>query len=226
MKVSNSLPVVGILSFFFGSTLCHPVSPSFPSSSPAELILPSEKVAVKEKASTIWTRKVETYYQTYLKDPIYQLYQGYYVENTNMQSDGILSGTSFLSELSGIIPDNQATKQEKGMTKNEKTNRNENIPKTTSFGLQNLGMKNHDFHEISNLYDYNLDVSSPIRRNLEDSKGVCYYDSLAGATFDLNALIRHGEMPPYTVEDGDIPCTPQIEQNYTYAFNICNAVSR
>lgn len=27
------------------------------------------------------------------------------------------------------------------------------------------------------------------------------------------------------MEDGDIPCTPQVEQNYTYAFNICNAVS-
>lgn len=38
-------------------------------------------------------------------------------------------------------------------------------------------------------------------------------------------LIRYGEMPSYSVIDGDIPCTPEVEQNYTYLFNICNTVS-
>lgn len=34
------------------------------------------------------------------------------------------------------------------------------------------------------------------------------------------------EQPPYIVEDGDIPCTTnKVEQNYTYVFNVCGAVS-
>jgi hypothetical protein len=27
------------------------------------------------------------------------------------------------------------------------------------------------------------------------------------------------------VEDGDIPCTPYVEKNYTYIFNICSNVA-
>jgi hypothetical protein len=45
-----------------------------------------------------------------------------------------------------------------------------------------------------------------------------------GATFNLEDLVRHGDMPSYMVTDGDIPCTPEVEQNYTYLFNICNQV--
>jgi hypothetical protein len=31
--------------------------------------------------------------------------------------------------------------------------------------------------------------------------------------------------PNYQVEDGDIPCTTKIEQNYTYEFNVCGPVA-
>lgn len=53
---------------------------------------------------------------------------------------------------------------------------------------------------------------------------VCTYDSRMGATFDLQALVRQGDMPSYSVTDGDIPCTPEVEQNFTYLFNVCNQV--
>lgn len=55
-------------------------------------------------------------------------------------------------------------------------------------------------------------------------QGVCSYDSRMGATFDLQDLVRYGDMPAYSVTDGDIPCTPEVEQNFTYVFNICNQV--
>jgi len=51
------------------------------------------------------------------------------------------------------------------------------------------------------------------------------YDSNKGATFNLEELIRSSDQPAYTVEDGDIPCTTKIEQNYTYVFNVCGLVS-
>lgn len=51
------------------------------------------------------------------------------------------------------------------------------------------------------------------------------YDSNMGATFDLTELTRTAEQPPYTVEDGDLPCTKEIEKNYTYIFNICGALA-
>lgn len=50
------------------------------------------------------------------------------------------------------------------------------------------------------------------------------YNSNMGATFDLTDLIRTTDQPPYQVEDGDIPCTKQVEQNYTYVFNVCGTV--
>jgi len=56
------------------------------------------------------------------------------------------------------------------------------------------------------------------------SKG-CSFDSNMGATFSLEDLVREGEEPSYFVTDGDIPCTKEVEQNYTYMFNICRDVS-
>ena len=29
----------------------------------------------------------------------------------------------------------------------------------------------------------------------------------------------------YAVEDGDIPCTSYVEQNFTYVFNVCGTVA-
>ena len=29
----------------------------------------------------------------------------------------------------------------------------------------------------------------------------------------------------YAVEDGDIPCTTYVEQNFTYVFNVCGTVA-
>lgn len=51
------------------------------------------------------------------------------------------------------------------------------------------------------------------------------FDSNMGATFDLSDLHRKPDQPPYTVIDGDLPCTEKVEQNYTYIFNICGAVT-
>ena len=51
------------------------------------------------------------------------------------------------------------------------------------------------------------------------------YNSNMGATFDLTDLERSGEQPAYSVEDGDLPCTANVEKNYTYVFNICGTVS-
>lgn len=50
------------------------------------------------------------------------------------------------------------------------------------------------------------------------------YETNMGATFDLTELTRTAEQPPYIVEDGDIPCTKQVEKNYTYMFNICGSI--
>lgn len=46
-----------------------------------------------------------------------------------------------------------------------------------------------------------------------------------GATFDVTNLMRSGDTPDYIVTDGDIPCTPAIEENYTYIFDICGNVN-
>lgn len=50
------------------------------------------------------------------------------------------------------------------------------------------------------------------------------FDSNMGAKFDLRDLQRTTGQPSYRVEDGDLPCTKYVEQNYTYVFNICGAV--
>eukprot|EP01036_Dinobryon_divergens_P032646 gene32646-42280_t len=52
------------------------------------------------------------------------------------------------------------------------------------------------------------------------------FDSFAGATFDLTDVSRIAGQPPYSVEDGDIPCTKnKVEANFTYIFNICGTVT-
>ena len=51
------------------------------------------------------------------------------------------------------------------------------------------------------------------------------YDGNMGATFDLTDLVRSHDESSYAVEDGDIPCTPFIEKNYTYMFNVCGPVT-
>jgi len=53
----------------------------------------------------------------------------------------------------------------------------------------------------------------------------CTFDSGSGATFDLTPLQRLGSQPSYEVIDGDLPCTAQMEKNYTYHFNVCNSVT-
>ncbi len=50
------------------------------------------------------------------------------------------------------------------------------------------------------------------------------FNSNKGATYDLTELVKTSEDPPYMVEDGDIPCTTQVEKNYTYIYNICGTV--
>jgi hypothetical protein len=51
----------------------------------------------------------------------------------------------------------------------------------------------------------------------------CTWDSLTGATFDLSSLVKS---TPYEITDGDIPCTPVVEKNYTYFFDICQDVPK
>lgn len=51
------------------------------------------------------------------------------------------------------------------------------------------------------------------------------FDSNMGATFDFTDLQRMPDEPAYSVEDGDLPCTKNVEQNYTYVFNVCGTVS-
>jgi hypothetical protein len=43
------------------------------------------------------------------------------------------------------------------------------------------------------------------------------------ASYDLSPLMRTG-VTPFEVTDGDIPCTPAVEANYTYIFDICENV--
>lgn len=52
-----------------------------------------------------------------------------------------------------------------------------------------------------------------------------HFNSNMGATFDLSELQRSAGQPSYKIEDGDIPCTPNVESNYTYNFNVCGAIT-
>eukprot|EP01038_Epipyxis_sp_PR26KG_P014665 gene14665-19702_t len=56
------------------------------------------------------------------------------------------------------------------------------------------------------------------------SSSCAKFDSNMGATFDISDLMRLPGQPSFMVEDGDIPCTTKIEQNYTYIFNVCGAI--
>ena len=40
-----------------------------------------------------------------------------------------------------------------------------------------------------------------------------HFDSNMGAHFDLSELQRSAGQPAYKIEDGDIPCTPNVESN-------------
>lgn len=51
------------------------------------------------------------------------------------------------------------------------------------------------------------------------------FDSNMGAHFDITELQRTSGQPSYKIEDGDIPCTPGVESNYTYSFNVCGAIT-
>jgi len=57
-----------------------------------------------------------------------------------------------------------------------------------------------------------------------DSLSCGSYSTNLGANYDLTELIRTADQGAYTVIDGDIPCTKQVESNYTYYFNICGTV--
>ncbi len=51
---------------------------------------------------------------------------------------------------------------------------------------------------------------------------MCYQ----GAHFDLRPLqITKGTDLSYSIEDGDIPCTPEEEPSYDYVWNFCDSVS-
>ena len=57
----------------------------------------------------------------------------------------------------------------------------------------------------------------------------CKWSSKSGASFDLTALEYLSEPSsfkayPYTIIDGDIPCTPETEPSYGYTFNFCESV--
>ena len=52
----------------------------------------------------------------------------------------------------------------------------------------------------------------------------CSYTYGKAATFDLSPTIRSGE-PSYRIVDGDIKCTPKVEENHTYVYNVCADVT-
>lgn len=49
----------------------------------------------------------------------------------------------------------------------------------------------------------------------------CQWKSKSGATYDLRALTLAGNNAAYAINDGDIPCTPEIERTYSFAWNFC-----
>jgi len=54
---------------------------------------------------------------------------------------------------------------------------------------------------------------------------VCYYNSKAGATFDLRPMMKSlSSDQAYYIKDGDIPCTPEIEPSFNYIWNFCSNV--
>lgn len=54
----------------------------------------------------------------------------------------------------------------------------------------------------------------------------CQWKSKAGLSFDLQPLMVLKEKDySYQIEDGDIPCTPEIEPSYSYVWNFCHDVT-
>lgn len=53
----------------------------------------------------------------------------------------------------------------------------------------------------------------------------CTYSHGTTATYDLSDLVRKGSQYSYVVTDGDVPCTPEVEQNFTWVFNVCDSVT-
>lgn len=54
----------------------------------------------------------------------------------------------------------------------------------------------------------------------------CKWDSLTGATFNLRPLeITNEKSLSYSIFDGDIPCTPEHEAKYSFAWNLCHRVT-
>jgi hypothetical protein len=54
---------------------------------------------------------------------------------------------------------------------------------------------------------------------------VCTWNSKTGAHFDLRPLIKSaGSTDSYKITDGDIPCTPETEPSFNYAWNFCSNV--
>ncbi len=54
----------------------------------------------------------------------------------------------------------------------------------------------------------------------------CQWNSLAGATFNLQPLtVVSSEAMSYHIRDGDIPCTEETEPTYSFIWNFCHKVT-
>lgn len=59
-----------------------------------------------------------------------------------------------------------------------------------------------------------------------NSAGECSWDSNTGATFNLQPLeVTDENALSYHIFDGDIPCTPEHEPNFSFAWNLCHRVT-
>mmetsp|Transcript_6215 Transcript_6215/g.9371 ORF Transcript_6215/g.9371 Transcript_6215/m.9371 type:complete len:297 (-) Transcript_6215:143-1033(-) len=52
----------------------------------------------------------------------------------------------------------------------------------------------------------------------------CEWKSLTGAHYDLKALTLKETEKPYSILDGDIPCTPEEEPSFSYEWNFCSNI--
>mmetsp|Transcript_12579 Transcript_12579/g.12991 ORF Transcript_12579/g.12991 Transcript_12579/m.12991 type:complete len:303 (-) Transcript_12579:544-1452(-) len=71
-----------------------------------------------------------------------------------------------------------------------------------------------------------LFLSSVIIKNIKGAKQdiPCEWKSLTGAHYDLKPLILKSDASPYSIIDGDIPCTPETEPSFSYQWNFCSSV--
>mmetsp|Transcript_49122 Transcript_49122/g.66951 ORF Transcript_49122/g.66951 Transcript_49122/m.66951 type:complete len:300 (-) Transcript_49122:126-1025(-) len=53
----------------------------------------------------------------------------------------------------------------------------------------------------------------------------CGFQYGNAATYDLTGAMRIGLENSYVITDGDIPCTPTKEKNFTWIFNVCDDVT-